>query len=73
MGNSPRTPRTGEVKQRLLEYVAANPGCTSGQVRRALGSSSAAMLATLYDRDLIDRKCDAAKDLLWHYYPKSDA
>lgn len=70
MGNTPGTPRDGTVQNRLLGYVRDNPGCTSRQVWRALGQSSAAMLSNLAAIGLLDRDrvADDRGREVWHYW-----
>lgn len=77
MGSKKGTKCAGALTKSVLDYVAANPGCTSSQVRHDLNSHAAStILSTLHAKGLVDRVEKPAPTgnvwrHVWHYYPKT--
>ena len=69
MGIMKGTECSGALTDRVVAFIEKNPGCTSGEVRRAIGTHSAqAILPALVDKGILYRKSEPSKDTHWHYY-----
>lgn len=59
---------TESMADAIIRFIDEHPGCTSSQIGRALGGSSAQRVATLFAQGRVWRRVHAQSDLLWHYY-----
>ncbi len=60
-----------DISEEILQYVRVHPGCTSGDVGRALGLSrntALPRLQTLYVNNLVGRSKSLLGDVAWHWF-----
>lgn len=62
-----RPSEVGKFQASVIEYVKKRPGCTSKEIKEALGHSEAGNMTKLAERGLLYR--EIGKDGYWHYYP----